>query len=106
MTTVRVPVFYGYGQSVAFRSVQPLSAAQASAVWEGRDDLSVQENSDPQAMSPVAMVDGEPEVRIARIREDMEGTGGLSYFSVADNVRWGAALNAVKIVEKLLKDYL
>lgn len=57
-------------------------------------------------MSPVAMVEGEPRVRLSRIREDMEGTGAISYFSVADNVRWGAALNAVKIVEKLLKDYL
>ena len=45
-------------------------------------------------------------MRISRVREEMEAGGGLSYFSVADNVRWGAALNAVKIVEKLLKDYL
>ena len=106
VTTVRVPVFYGHGQSVTIRAVQPLSAGQVMTVWEGLDDLSVQENEDPQAMSPVAMVEGEPELRVSRIREDMEGTGAISYFSVADNVRWGAALNAVKIVEKLLKDYL
>ena len=106
VTTVRVPVFYGHGQSVALRAVQPLSAGQVQTLWEGQDDLMVQENDDPQAMSPVAMVEGEPELRISRIREDMEGTGAISYFSVADNVRWGAALNAVKIVEKLLKDYL
>ena len=80
--------------------------AQALAVWEGQNDLDVLENDDPQAMSPVASVEGEPRLRISRTREDMEGSGGLSYFSVADNVRWGAALNAVKVVEKLLKDYL
>lgn len=106
VTTVRVPVFYGHGQSVTVRAVQPLSAGQAVTLWEGEQDLIVQENDDPQAMSPVAMVEGQPELRISRIREDMEGTGAISYFSVADNVRWGAALNAVKIVEKLLKDYL
>lgn len=106
VTMVRVPVFYGHGQSVTLRAIQPLSAGQAMSVWEGHEGLSIQENDDPQAMSPVAMVEGDPEVRVARIREDMEGTGAISYFSVADNVRWGAALNAVKIVEKLLKDYL
>ncbi|MZR61616.1 aspartate-semialdehyde dehydrogenase [Alcanivorax sp. DP30] len=106
VTTVRVPVFYGHGQSVSIRAVQPLSAGQVMTVWDGLDDLVVQENDDPQAMSPVAMVEGDPQVRVSRIREDMEGTGAISYFSVADNVRWGAALNAVKIVEKLLKDYL
>lgn len=106
VTTVRVPVFYGHGQSVTVRAVQPLSAGQAMIVWEGVQDIDMQENEDPQAMSPVAMVEGEPRVRLSRIREDMEGTGAISYFSVADNVRWGAALNAVKIVEKLLKDYL
>lgn len=106
VTTVRVPVFYGHGQSVTLRAIQPLSADQAMSAWEGQEGLSIQENDDPQAMSPVAMVEGDPEVRVARIREDMEGTGAISYFSVADNVRWGAALNAVKIVEKLLKDYL
>lgn len=106
VTMVRVPVFYGHGQSVTLRAIQPLSAGQAMSAWEGQEGLSIQENDDPQAMSPVAMVEGDPEVRVARIREDMEGTGAISYFSVADNVRWGAALNAVKIVEKLLKDYL
>ncbi len=105
-TMVRVPVFYGHGQSVTVRAVQPLSAGQAITVLEGQPDLDMQENEYPQAMSPVAMVEGEPTVRVSRIREDMEGTGALSYFSVADNVRWGAALNAVMIVEKLLKDYL
>ena len=106
VTPVRVPVFYGHGQSVAVRSIQPLAMAQALSVWEGQSDLEVLENDDPQAMSPVASVEGEPRLRICRTREDMEGSGGLSYFSVADNVRWGAALNAVKVVEKLLKDYL
>jgi aspartate-semialdehyde dehydrogenase len=106
VTTVRVPVFYGHGQSVSVRSIQPLAMAQALSVWEGQNDLDVLENDDPQAMSPVASVEGEPRLRISRTREDMEGSGGLSYFSVADNVRWGAALNAVKVVEKLLKDYL
>ncbi len=106
VTTVRVPVFYGHGQSVSVRSIQPLAMAQALTVWEAQNDVDVLDNEDPQAMSPVASVEGEPCLRISRTREDMEGSGGLSYFSVADNVRWGAALNAVKVVEKLLKDYL
>ena len=106
VTTVRVPVFYGHGQSVSVRSIQPLAMAQALTVWEAQNDVDVLDNEDPQAMSPVASVEGEPCLRISRTREDMEVSGGLSYFSVADNVRWGAALNAVKVVEKLLKDYL
>lgn len=105
-TTVRVPVFYGHGQSVSVRSMQGLTAAQSFALWEGLDDVEIMENDDPQAISPVATVEGEPRMLISRTREDMEASGGLSYFSVADNVRWGAALNAVKVAEKLLKDYL
>ena len=106
VTTVRVPVFYGHGQSVSVRSIQPLAMAQALTVWEAQNDVDVLDNEDPQAMSPVASVEGEPCLRISRTREDMEGSGGLSYFSVADNVRWAGALNALKVVEKLLKDYL
>ena len=106
VTMVRVPVFYGYGQSVSLRSIQGLSAAQCYTLWDGDEDMSVEDSDDPQAVSPVAMVEGPPAMRISRVREEMEAGSGLSYFSVADNVRWGAALNAVKIVEKLLKDYL
>jgi len=105
-TVVRVPAFYGHAQSVTVRSIQGVSAGQALALWESQEGLEAVDSEDAQTLSPVASAEGEPCMRISRVREDMEASGYLSYFTVADNVRWGAALNAVEVVEKLIKDYL
>ena len=105
-TVVRVPAFYGHAQSVTVRSIQGVSAGQALALWESQEGLEAGDSEDAQTLSPVASAEGEPCMRISRVREDMEASGYLSYFTVADNVRWGAALNAVEVVEKLIKDYL
>ena len=105
VTCVRVPVFYGHGQSVTVRGVQPLSASQVIDLW--RDvGLVVETAEDPQLISPVALADQAPQLVISRLRDDLDGRGEVSYFSVADNVRHGAARNAVQIAELLLKDYL
>ena len=56
--------------------------------------------------SPVRQIRADLGVRIARVREDIDGQGDLSFWTVADNIKTGAAYNAVLLVEKLLKDYL
>lgn len=104
-TCVRVPVFYGHGQSVTVRSLQGLTAPQAAEAWHNAG-LELVGADEPQTLSPVALADDAPRLLLSRLREDIDATGTLSYFSVADNVRTGAALNAVQIAENLLKDYL
>ncbi|EKF74858.1 aspartate-semialdehyde dehydrogenase [Alcanivorax hongdengensis A-11-3] len=105
VTCVRVPVFYGHGQSVTVQGMQPLSAAQAIDLWQAAG-LDVVPADDPQQLSPVALADQAPQLVLSRVRDDLDARGVISYFSVADNVRMGAALNAVRIAELLLKDYL
>lgn len=108
-TAIRVPVFHGCVQSVSVRSHQALDAAQAEGLWQAVEADSALEwigENDPQALSPVELADKTPELIVGRVRNDFSLSGAICYTSIADNVRYGAALNAVRIVEKLRKDYL
>lgn len=105
-TCVQVPVFHGLAQSVVVEGPLPLTLAQAEGCWDAAPGLVMDEGGEGDAASPVKQIRGEPRVRIARVREDVDGQGTLRFWTVADNIKTGAALNAVLLVEKLLKDYL
>jgi len=105
-TTVRVPIFISHGESVNIETEQKLSA------WEAREILSqapgVEVIDEPaQGLYPLPInASGEDSVFVGRIREDESIARGLNMWIVADNLRKGAALNAVQIAEALIKDYL
>ena len=105
-TCVQVPVFHGLAQSVSVQGLLPITLAQAEACWEAAPGLRMDEGGDTDSASPARHIHGEPHVRIARVREDLDGLGMLHFWTVADNIKVGAALNAVLLVEKLLKDHL
>ena len=65
----------------------------------------VDHRADEGYVTPIEIA-GEDNVYISRVREDYTVENGLSFWVVADNLRKGAALNAVQIAEKLAKDYL
>lgn len=102
-TCVRVPVINGHSESVVIETEEPIS------VEEARDILSKAENviviDEPQnAKYPMAIdADGKDEVFVGRIRKDLAFENGLSLWVVADNLRKGAATNAVQIAELLVK---
>ena len=101
-TTVRVPVFYAHSESVNVeteKKITPDEARTLLAAFPG-----VQVVDDPAHMQfPLArMAEGTDPVYIGRIREDESIACGLNMWIVADNLRKGAALNAVQIAEKLL----
>ncbi len=100
-TAVRVPVFYGHSEAVHIETKQKLSAADAKALLANAPGIIVMDEEEdyPTAVGIGGMQDA---VYVGRIREDISCSNGLDLWIVADNVRKGAALNAVQIAELLI----
>jgi aspartate-semialdehyde dehydrogenase len=105
-TCVRVPVFIGHAEAVNIEFERPMSAAQARETLRKAPGVSVVDHrADEGYVTPAECV-GEDSVFVSRIREDQTVENGLNLWIVADNIRKGAALNAVQIAERLVaKDY-
>ncbi|HUJ79189.1 MAG TPA: aspartate-semialdehyde dehydrogenase [Nitrospiria bacterium] len=102
-TTVRVPVFRGHSESVNLETERPLSAREARAVLSTAPGVIVLD--DPKrAVYPLPLeAAGQDAVYVGRIREDRSVEHGLNLWIVSDNLRKGAALNAIQIAEELIK---
>ena len=101
-TCVRVPVFYGHSESVNIETEKKLTPAQARAILSQAPGIQVYDNPG-QKMYPMPLdAAGEDATFVGRIREDETIANGLNMWIVADNIRKGAALNAVQIAEELL----
>jgi aspartate-semialdehyde dehydrogenase len=96
-TCIRVPVLVGHGQAVWVETAQPLSPHEAGEVLAAAPHVRLAEF--PTAKDAA----GQDEVLVARIRRDTTDGHGLALWSVNDNLRKGAALNAVQIAEALLE---
>lgn len=99
-TVVRVPVFYGHSEAVHIETREKISAAEARALLEKSPGVEVVD--DPVGggyPTPVTHASGNDPVYVGRIREDISHPRGLSLWVVADNIRKGAALNAVQLAE-------
>ena len=105
-TTVRVPVFCSHSESVNVETESKLTAAQAKALLREAPGVVLLdvpgENIYPMAIDAV----GKDATYVGRIREDESVANGLNLWVVADNLRKGAALNAVQIAELLIRDYI
>jgi aspartate-semialdehyde dehydrogenase len=106
-TAVRVPVFYGHAEAVHIETREKITAAQARALLEKAPGVSVVDRREAGGYpTPVSDAAGKDAVCVGRIREDISHPRGLNLWVVADNIRKGAALNAVQVGEILLRDYL
>ncbi|HEV2540476.1 MAG TPA: aspartate-semialdehyde dehydrogenase [Frateuria sp.] len=106
-TAVRVPVFYGHAEAVHVETRDKISAEQARALLEQADGVVVMDERKAGGYpTPVGDAAGKDPVFVGRIREDISHERGLDLWIVADNIRKGAALNAVQIAERLIEDYL
>jgi aspartate-semialdehyde dehydrogenase len=106
-TAVRVPVFYGHSEAVHLETRAKLSAAQARELLEKAPGVVVVDELQPGGYpTPVTHAAGKDPVFVGRIREDISHPRGLAMWIVSDNIRKGAALNAVQVAELLVKDYL
>jgi len=106
-TTVRVPVFYGHAEAVHIETRDKITVAQARDLLRAMPGITLLDTREaggyPTSVTEAA---GNDAVFVGRIREDISHPRGLNMWVVADNIRKGAALNAVQIAEILIKDYI
>ena len=103
-TAVRVPVFYGHSEAVHLETRTKLSAADARGLLEAAPGVEVVDDREPGGYpTPVTHAAGSDPVYVGRIREDLSHPRGLDLWIVSDNIRKGAALNAVQVAELVVK---
>ena len=103
-TAVRVPVFFGHSEAVAIETRDKVTAAAARELLERSPGIEVvDERKAGGYPTPVTHASGNDPVYVGRIREDISHPRGLNLWIVSDNIRKGAALNAVQIAETLGK---
>jgi aspartate-semialdehyde dehydrogenase len=101
-TAVRVPVFYGHSEAVHIETKAKISAAEARTLLEKAPGVVVVDERKARGYpTPVTHASGTDAVYVGRIREDISCDNGLNLWVVSDNIRKGAALNAVQIAELL-----
>jgi len=102
-TCVRVPVFYGHAEAVHLETCAPIDAQEVINLLEQTDGIEVFQGDD--FPTQVRDAGGKDHVMVGRIRNDISHHSGVNLWVVADNVRKGAATNAVQIAEVLIRDY-
>ncbi|HET6906021.1 MAG TPA: aspartate-semialdehyde dehydrogenase [Rhodanobacteraceae bacterium] len=106
-TCVRVPVFYGHSEAVHIETRAKLSVAEATSLLADAPGVAVVDDRKPGGYpTPAGHASGKDEVFVGRVREDISHPRGLDLWIVSDNIRKGAALNAVQIAELLVANYL
>ena len=102
-TVVRVPVFYGHSEAVNIETRVKLTAADARNLLQAAPGIEVvDEHVGGGYPTPVTHASGTDPVYVGRIREDLSHPRGLNLWIVSDNIRKGAALNAVQIAELVI----
>ena len=106
-TAVRVPVFFGHSEAVHIETRRKITAAEARALLARAPGVKVMDERVPGGY-PTAVTEAanHDTVYVGRIRDDMSHERGLNLWIVADNIRKGAATNAVQIAEILVREYL
>ena len=106
VTCVRVPVFIGHAEAINLEFEEPITVEAARAALRAAPGVSVVDHrADEGYVTPVECA-GEDLIYVSRVREDYTVENGLSLWVVADNLRKGAALNAVQIAECLVREHL
>lgn len=101
-TCVRVPVMRAHSESIWVETERPISVEEAREAFEQAERVVVMDNpGEKQYPMPLFIAHKEP-VYVGRIRKDLTNECGLSFWCVADQIKKGAALNAVQIAEWLL----
>jgi aspartate-semialdehyde dehydrogenase len=103
-TCVRVPVFIGHAEAVHVEFAKPITVEQARAALRRTDGITVLDRREDGGYATQAEIAGEDPVFVSRLRKDPTVEHGLAFWCVADNLRKGAALNAVQIAEALVRE--
>ena len=101
-TCVRVPVFIGHSEVVNVELEEPITVDEAHAIWRNAPGCLVVDKHEPGGYVTPFECAGEDATYISRVREDATVENGLTFWCVSDNLRKGAALNAIQIAEVLI----
>ena len=104
-TCVRIPVFISHAESINIEFDSPLSDKRATELLSNFESISVVDHRKNEGYVTPVEAAGEDKVYVSRIREDNSVVNGLNIWVVSDNLRKGAALNAVQIAEIISKKY-
>lgn len=104
VSTVQAPVFYGNAQIVHIENLRPMSADEAREVFLQTEDIRLSDEDDYPTQ--VGDASGNDVLSLGCVRNDYGVPEMLQFWSVADNVRFGGALMAVKTAEKLIQEYM
>jgi aspartate-semialdehyde dehydrogenase len=102
-TCVRVPVPISHSESILVETERPISPGQAREIWAKAPGVTVVDDPLANAYPLAALAAGKDDVFVGRIRQDLSRRNVLLFWCVSDNLRKGAATNAVQIAEKLLE---
>ena len=101
-TCVRVPSLRAHSESIWIETEQPVSVAEAKAAFANAQGCVLMDEPENKIYPMPLFLSGKDEVFIGRIRKDISDENGLSFWCVSDQIRKGAALNAVQIAEWLM----
>jgi aspartate-semialdehyde dehydrogenase len=105
-TTVRVPVFYAHSESVNIETEKKITPAEVRTLLSKAPGVQVVDDPGKKLYPLAIHCAGKNDTYVGRIREDESIANGINMWVVSDNLRKGAALNAVQIAEILIRDYL
>ena len=105
-TAVRVPVFYGHSEVVNIEFNKEVNLKDVYKILSDSEGIIVLDNPEKSEYPTPVFASGKDDVFVGRIRRDNTVQNGLNMWIVADNLRKGAALNAVQIAELLIEDYI
>jgi aspartate-semialdehyde dehydrogenase len=102
-TCVRVPVMRAHSESIWAETEEPVSPALFLKACEEFEGLTVMDDTDNNEYPMPLDISGKNDVYVGRVREDLANPNGITFWCVSDQIRKGAALNAVQIAEYLIE---
>jgi aspartate-semialdehyde dehydrogenase len=105
-TTVRVPVFHGHSESVNIETKKKITVQEVREILSRSPGIVVVDNPGEKEYPMPIYAAGKDDTLVGRIREDESIPNGINMWIVSDNLRKGAALNAIQIAEILVREYL
>lgn len=101
-TTARVPVLGGHSESINLEFEKPVELDEVRSIWENTPGVTVLDNPAENVYPMPLYALGKDDVFVGRLRKDLSVANGINFWCVSDNIRKGAATNAVQIAEVLL----
>jgi aspartate-semialdehyde dehydrogenase len=103
-TCVRVPVMRAHSESIWLETEAPISVPQAREAFAKADGVVLMDEPESKVYPMPLDIAGKDPVYVGRIRQDLTDENGLTFWTVSDQIKKGAALNAVQIAEYLIKE--